>query len=193
MKKILILTVLILAWPSQAELYKAKFGLSNLTINGNSSVHKWKVETKVIGGFLNVDSAALGKTGTTQASGTVIVPVRQLKSGKKRMDEVMHAAMNEPKHKLIKFTITGLEVKSVKDGVSTCAGSGAIEIKPGKSSGLIAKGRLNHNPTNISEILIPVHRSIPCCHLVVLSSSLEDSRTRIAPCLLSFSSVMTGE
>ncbi len=128
MKKILILTALILALPAQAELYKAKFGLSNLTINGNSSVHKWKVETKVIGGFLNVDGAALGKTGTPQASGTVIVPVRQLKSGKKRMDEVMHAAMNEPKHKLIKFTITGLEVTSVKDGVSTCAGSGAIEI-----------------------------------------------------------------
>ena len=58
----------------------------------------------------------------------MIVPVRQLKSGKKRMDEVMHAAMNEPQHKLIKFTITGLEVKSVKDGVSTCGGSGAIEI-----------------------------------------------------------------
>ena len=32
--------------------------------------------------FLNVDGAALGKTGTPQASGTVIVPVRQLKSGK---------------------------------------------------------------------------------------------------------------
>ena len=128
MKKPLILTALFFAQPAQAELYKAKFGLSNLTINGNSSVHKWKVETKVIGGFLNVDSVALGKTGTPQASGTVIVPVRQLKSGKKRMDEVMHAAMNEPKHKLIKFTITGLEVTSVKDGVSTCAGSGAIEI-----------------------------------------------------------------
>jgi len=128
MKKPLILTALILALPAQAELYKAKFGLSKLTINGNSSVHKWKVETKVIGGFLNVDSAALGKTGTTKANGTVIVPVRQLKSGKKRMDEVMHAAMNEPKHKLIKFTITSLEVKTVKVGVSTCAGSGAIEI-----------------------------------------------------------------
>ena len=32
MKKILILTALILALPAQAELYKAKFGLSNLTI-----------------------------------------------------------------------------------------------------------------------------------------------------------------
>jgi len=36
--------------------------------------------------------------------------------------------MNAPEHPIIKFTITGLEVKSVKDGVSTCAGSGAIEI-----------------------------------------------------------------
>ena len=128
MKKSLILTALILALPAQAERYKAKIGLSNLTINGNSSVHKWKVETKLIGGFLNVDGAALSKTGTAQASGTVIVPVRQLKSGKKRMDEVMHAAMNAPEHPIIKFTITGLEVKSVKDGVSNCAGFGAIEI-----------------------------------------------------------------
>ena len=74
MKKILILTALILALPTRADLYKAKFGLSQLTINGNSSVHKWKVETKVIGGFLNVDSTTLSKIGTTKAAGTVIVP-----------------------------------------------------------------------------------------------------------------------
>ena len=128
MKKILILTALILALPIRADLYKAKFGLSQLTIYGNSSVHKWEVETKVIGGFLNVNSADLSKIGTAKAAGTVIVPVRQLKSGKKRMDEVMHAAMNEQKHKLIKFTITALKVKSIKDGVSACTGSGSIEI-----------------------------------------------------------------
>ena len=128
MKKILILAALIPALPAQADRYTAKFGLSQLTIHGNSSVHKWKVETKLIGGFLNVDGAALGKTGPSGATGTVIVPVRQLKSGKKRMDEVMHAAMNEPKHKLIKFTISSLEVNSVKDGVSTCTGKGSIEI-----------------------------------------------------------------
>lgn len=128
MKKILILTALIFALPIRADLYKAKFGLSQLTIYGNSSVHKWEVETKVIGGFLNVNSADLSKVGTAKAAGTVIVPVRQLKSGKKRMDEVMHAAMNEQKHKLIKFTITALEVKSIKDGVSACTGSGSIEI-----------------------------------------------------------------
>ena len=94
MKKILFLSLVLFALTAPAEVFKAKFGLSKLVIDGDSSVHKWKVETKVIGGFLNVDGAALGKTGTAKASGTVIVSVRQLKSGKKRMDEVMHAAMN---------------------------------------------------------------------------------------------------
>ena len=59
--------------------------------------------------------------------------MRQLKSGKKRMDEVMRgheraaAQAHQAYHHLS-------EVKSVKDGVSTC-GSGAIEIN-GKSTEL---------------------------------------------------------
>ena len=91
MKKILILTALILALPAQAELYKAKFGLSNLTIHGNSSVHKWKVETKVIGGFLNIDSAALSKTGTTQANCTVFrAPAQERQEAHGRSDARDH-------------------------------------------------------------------------------------------------------
>ncbi len=128
MKKILFLSLVISALTAQAEVFKAKFGLSKLVIDGDSSVHKWKVETKVIGGFLDVDATALKKPGTVSSKGTVIVPVRQLKSGKKRMDEVMHAAMNEPKHKLIKFTISTLEVKSIKDDVASCTGGGTIQI-----------------------------------------------------------------
>ena len=128
MKNVFILLTLLVTLSVQAEVYKAKFGLSKLVIDGDSSVHKWKVETKVIGGFLSVDAASLGKTGTTDAKGKVIVPVRQLKSGKKRMDEVMHAAMNEPKHKLIDFTITSLEIDSTKDDVAKGIGKGSIKI-----------------------------------------------------------------
>jgi polyisoprenoid-binding protein YceI len=128
MKKILFLSLIVSALTAQTEVFKAKFGLSKLVINGDSSVHKWKVETKVIGGFLDVDASSLKKPGKVNSKGTVIVPVRQLKSGKKRMDEVMHAAMNEPKHKLIKFTISTLEIKSVKDNVASCTGNGTIQI-----------------------------------------------------------------
>ena len=128
MKKILTLIAFTLVLPAQAEIFRAKFGDSKLTINGDSSVHKWKVETKVVGGFLQVDSAALAEAGKIEAKGKVIIPVRQLKSGKKRMDEVMHAAMNEKKHKLIDFTLAGLNVNSVKGGVANCASNGSIKI-----------------------------------------------------------------
>ena len=136
MKKILTLIALTLVLPAQAEIFRAKFGNSKLTINGDSSVHKWKVETKVVGGFLQVDSAALAEAGKIEAKGKVIIPVRQLKSGKKRMDEVMHAAMNEKKHKLIDFTLFDLNVNSVKDGVANCASNGTIKIN-GKTKPLI--------------------------------------------------------
>ena len=128
MKKILTLIAITLVLPAQAEIFRAKFGNSKLTINGDSSVHKWKVETKVVGGFLQVDSSALAEPGKIETKGKVIIPVRQLKSGKKRMDEVMHAAMNEKKHKLIDFTLAGLNVKSVKGGVANCTSNGSIKI-----------------------------------------------------------------
>ena len=128
MKKILLLTILGFALPAKAEIFRAKFGSSKLTIFGDSTIHKWKVETKVIGGYLSVDAAALGEPGTVAAKGKVIVPVRQLKSGKKRMDEVMHAAMNAKTHKNIDFSLSEIEVKSVKDGVSTCLGKGVLKI-----------------------------------------------------------------
>ena len=128
MRIFLTLIALTLVLPAKAEIFKAKFGTSKLTINGDSSVHKWKVETKVVGGFLQVDSAALAEPGKIEVKGKVIIPVRQLKSGKKRMDEVMHAAMNEKKHKLIDFTLFDLNVNSVKDGVANCTSNGTIKI-----------------------------------------------------------------
>ena len=88
MKKALILISLILAMPATAETYKSKFG-SRVVIDGDSSVHKWKVESKLVGGTLEVNAAALGKPGKLDAKATVFIPVRSLKSGKKRMDEVM--------------------------------------------------------------------------------------------------------
>ena len=128
MKKILTLIALTLVLPAQAEIFRAKFGNSKLTINGDSSVHKWKVESKVVGASLQVDSSALAEPGKNETKGKVITPVRQLKSGKKRMDEVMHAAMNEKKHKHIDFALAGLNVKSVKGGVANCTSNGSIKI-----------------------------------------------------------------
>ena len=97
MNKALIFAALVLALPVQAETYKSKFG-SSIVLDGDSSVHKWKVESKLVGGTFEVDAEKLGTKGKLEANAKVFIPVRSLKSGKKRMDEVMHAAMNAAKH-----------------------------------------------------------------------------------------------
>ena len=127
MKKALILISLILAMPATAETYKSKFG-SRVVIDGDSSVHKWKVESKLVGGTLEVNAAALGKPGKLDAKATVFIPVRSLKSGKKRMDEVMHAAMHAKKHPKIEFTLSEITVKAAKGTLSQCDSKGTLKI-----------------------------------------------------------------
>ena len=127
MKKAIILLALLLALPAMAETYKSKFG-SSVKLDGDSSVHKWKVESKLIGGTIDVNAAALGKPGKLDAKATVFIPVRSLKSGKKRMDEVMHAAMNAAKHSKIEFTLSDITVKAAKGTLSQCDSKGTLKI-----------------------------------------------------------------
>jgi polyisoprenoid-binding protein YceI len=127
MKKTLIVLFLLFTLPTMAETYKSKFG-SSVKIDGDSSVHKWKVESKLIGGTIDVNAAALGKPGKLDAKATVFIPVRSLKSGKKRMDEVMHAAMNAPKHSKIEFTLSEITVKAAKGTLSQCDSKGTLKI-----------------------------------------------------------------
>ena len=127
MKKSLIFISLILAIPASAETYKSKFG-SRVVIDGDSSVHKWKAESKLVGGTLEVNAAALGKPGQLDAKATVFIPVRSLKSGKKRMDEVMHAAMNAKKYSKIEFALSEITVKAAKGTLSQCDSKGTLTI-----------------------------------------------------------------
>ena len=127
MKKTLIVLFLLFTLPTMAETYKSKFG-SSVKIDGDSSVHKWKVESKLIGCTIDVNAAALGKSGKLAAKATVFIPVRSLKSGKKRMDEVMHAAMNAAKHSKIEFTLSEITVKAAKGTLSQCDSKGTLKI-----------------------------------------------------------------
>ena len=128
MKKI-ILTLLAFALPATADVYKAKFG-SKLRLDGDSSVHKWKAESRLIGGTFTVDAAALSKPGTITARGEIKIPVRQIKSGKKKMDEVMHGVkcFDIKKYPMIIFALSGLEVKEVRGSISRCQARGEISI-----------------------------------------------------------------
>ena len=105
--------------------YFAKTG-SLLKISGTSSVHDWEVKTLLIGGRMVWDSsfpldpskAELPKLTTTPKV-SVIVPVRNIESGKQRMNEVMHGAMNAQKHKFARYNLKEIKVvdKKRKAGV----------------------------------------------------------------------------
>ena len=100
--------------------YSAKTG-SLLKINGTSSVHDWEVKTLLIGGRMEWDSSfpldpsktILPKL-TTPPKVSVIVPVRNIESGKQRMNEVMHGAMKAQKHKFARYNLTEITVTDNK-------------------------------------------------------------------------------
>ena len=117
-----LMTAAIIAASAQAEsiTYTAKTG-SELKISGTSSVHDWEVKTRLIGGKmiwdssfpLNPSKAVLPKlTATPKIS--VIVPVRNIESGKQRMNEVMHGAMNAEKHKYARYSLTEIKLADTK-------------------------------------------------------------------------------
>ena len=100
--------------------YFAKTG-SLLKINGTSSVHDWEVKTRLIGGKMEWDSsfpldpskAELPKLLMTPKV-NVIIPVRNIESGKQRMNEVMHGALNAQKHKYARYSLKNIKVAEAK-------------------------------------------------------------------------------
>ena len=100
--------------------YSAKTG-SLLKISGTSSVRDWEVKTLLIGGRMVWDSsfpldpskAELPKLATTPKV-SVIVPVRNIESGKQRMNEVMHGAMKAQKHKFASYNLKEIKVVDKK-------------------------------------------------------------------------------
>ncbi len=114
-----VLSAIVLSSAAQAEewiTYKAQPRGSSISIDGTSSIHDWTVETTLIGGTFQyeagspIDPSVAGVAELkTQPKAAVRIPVRTLKSGKKRMDEVMHAAMDEPSHKFIAYELVSLK------------------------------------------------------------------------------------
>lgn len=94
--------------------YTAQPGGGKVTVNGTSTVHDWSVESKLIGGYVefdpefNFDSAKPGKVNARVA---VLIPVRQLKSDKTKMDTVMYDAMKEKDHRRIDYRLTEMTLK----------------------------------------------------------------------------------
>jgi polyisoprenoid-binding protein YceI len=89
---------------------------SKVKIDGTSTVHDWTVEGGIIGGALELDSKFVAdptkaQPGVLPAKVEAVIPVRSIKSGKKSMDDIMHAAMKQPQHPQIRYRLTELTLK----------------------------------------------------------------------------------
>jgi polyisoprenoid-binding protein YceI len=128
-----------LALGAQAETvtYMAVPNGSTMKIDGTSTMHDYTVETKVIGGKMELDSnfpldpsKDAPKDLTVTPKVNVRIPVRQLKSGKSLMDTVMHNAMKAEEFPLIEYTLLEMKpagkadngMKFTTKGVITCSG-----------------------------------------------------------------------
>jgi polyisoprenoid-binding protein YceI len=104
----LLAAALMLATPvlAQTVTYSGKPG-SSVTISGTSTVHDWVVESKLIGGKMEL-TGDLNKPGKIDATVETMISVRSIKSDKKAMDDVMHAAMKSDEFKRIDFKLKEL-------------------------------------------------------------------------------------
>lgn len=140
MKKILIQSWVALALVTTVSAqtmtkFEAQPG-SKVKIEGTSTVHDWTVDGGIIGGSLELDSkftsdptkAAPGKIA---AKVEATIPVRSVKSGKKSMDDIMHAAMKQPLFPKIEYHLTELTLKETPksaDGPYTFDSKGELSL-----------------------------------------------------------------
>lgn len=91
---------------------------SRVVITGTSSIHDWTVESAIIRGWLEVrpdfltrfapGGMAVTDTNALVARAELSVPVRSLKSGKQKMDEIMREAMRAAEHPEVTFRLEAL-------------------------------------------------------------------------------------
>ena len=123
MKKLWIQTIIVVLALGLATITSAQ-GLakfeskpgSKVKMDGTSSIHDWTVESGIVAGTLEIDSAFItnptsAKPGKIPAQVTTTIPVRQLKSGTKAMDDRMYTAMNLQKFPRIEYRLTELTLK----------------------------------------------------------------------------------
>lgn len=88
-------------------------------IRGTSTVHDWEVESRTIGGHMEVGpqfplDPGKARAGKVEADVSVFMPVRALKSVREgrpyssAFDDVMYGRLNESDHKQINYRLTGL-------------------------------------------------------------------------------------
>ena len=107
---------------AQAQTYKIVPKISNLKIEGTSSVHEWESTSDQVSGDMVLVSDA--KSGKQIQSLVVKIPVKSIKSGKGLMDSKTYEAFNTDKNPLITFQVTDVSPLkfSGKDAEVTVSG-----------------------------------------------------------------------
>jgi polyisoprenoid-binding protein YceI len=92
---------------------------SKVTVDGTSTVHDWTVESQVMKGTMEVPADfASNPTAAKNAKVEVTIPVRQLKSGKTAMNNIMWEAMKMKDHPNIVYKLIELTPKGAAQGNS---------------------------------------------------------------------------
>lgn len=96
--------------------YAGQFKGSSLVISGTSTVHDWEVNTGLIPGTLKLPKGypldpeiAVIPELSEDPVAEIQLMVRSIKSGKKRMDEVMHTAMKMADFPRVTYELTSLK------------------------------------------------------------------------------------
>jgi hypothetical protein len=73
---------------------------SKVTVDGTSTVHDWTVESQILRGTMEVpaDFASNPAAAAKNTKVEITIPVRQLKSGKTAMNNIMWEAMKMKEH-----------------------------------------------------------------------------------------------
>jgi hypothetical protein len=94
--------------------YVAQPGGGQVKVEGTSTLHDWSVESKLIGGYVELDpgfNLDKPQPGKVNARVAVLIPVRQLKSDKTAMDTIMYETMKEKDHRRIDYRLTEMTLK----------------------------------------------------------------------------------
>src|SRR5688572_16084895 len=94
---------------------------SKFKIDGTSTVHDWTVESGIVGGFIEFESdsvldPAKPAAGEVKAKVEVTMGVRNIKSTKTSMDEIMHDTLKVKDHPQIKYVLKELKAQARKAG-----------------------------------------------------------------------------
>ena len=86
---------------------------SKVTIDGDSTMHKWSVQSQIIAGSMELgfDPQNPPAPGKVQAKVETSVPVRTLKSGKTPMNDIMYETLKIQTAPKIEYRLTELTLK----------------------------------------------------------------------------------